>query len=58
MQTKRELRALAEDAERRATTHFRKLYEIENIIKTAREEKTPSVLVVDKIEEVIRRQTK
>ena len=41
------------NAELRAVTHFRKLFAIEQIIKKAEEDKTPSVFVVDKIKEVI-----
>lgn len=52
-ESKRKLRERAENAERRATIHFRKLYNIEWILKEAERNKTPSVHVVDKIKEVI-----
>lgn len=40
-------------AESRAVTHFTKLFRIEQIIKEADKNKTPSVIVVDKIKEAI-----
>lgn len=43
----------AYNAEYRALTHFRKLFKIENIIREAEKNKTPSVIVLDKIKEVI-----
>ena len=43
----------AENAERRALIHFRKLQAIENIIKHEEANKTPAVFIVDKIKEVI-----
>ena len=43
----------AENAERRALIHFRKLQAIENIIKQEEANKTPAVFIVDKIKEVI-----
>lgn len=43
----------AENAERRALIHFRKLQAIENIIKQEEASKTPAVFIVDKIKEVI-----
>lgn len=58
METKRALKEKANNAEQRAVCHFRKLQEIENILGRAEINKTPSVIVVDKIKEVIRRQTK
>lgn len=42
-----------DNAELRALTHFRKLFKIEQILNIAEVNKTPSVLVVDKIKEVI-----
>lgn len=42
-----------DNAESRALTHFQKLIRIELIIRQAEKNKTPSVLVVDKIKEVI-----
>lgn len=42
-----------ENAELRAVTHFRKLIKIEDILRKAEEEKTPAVIVLDKINEVI-----
>lgn len=50
---KRELKRQAENAEKRAVTHFRKLQKIEHIIKTEEANKTPAVFIVDKIKEVI-----
>lgn len=41
------------NAETRAVIHFRKLFKIENIIKTEEKNKTPAVFIVDKIKEVI-----
>ena len=41
------------NAEYRALTHFRKLFRIENTIREAEKNKTPSVIVLDKIKEVI-----
>lgn len=58
METKKKLKEKANNAEQRAVVHFRKLQEIENILGRAEINKTPSVIVVDKIKEVIRRQTK
>lgn len=58
METKKSLKEKATNAEQRAVCHFRKLQEIERIIGVAEINKTPSVIVVDKIKEVIRRQTK
>ena len=40
-------------AEQRALEHFRKLFLIEMILEDAEKDKTPSVIVVDKIKEVI-----
>lgn len=53
LKSKKELIKERENAELRAVTHFRKLFEIEQILKKAEMDKTPSVLVVDKIKEVI-----
>ena len=58
METKKKLKEKANNAEQRAVVHFRKLQEIENILGRAEINKTPSVIVLDKIKEVIRRQTK
>lgn len=52
-ETKKELRAELENAEQRAVTHFRKLNEIERIIRIEEIKKTPSVHIVDKIKRVI-----
>lgn len=41
------------NAELRAVTHFRKLNKIENILLQAEQDKTPVVIVTDKIREVI-----
>lgn len=58
METKKSLKEKATNAEQRAVCYFRKLQEIERIIGVAEMNKIPSVIVVDKIKEVIRRQTK
>lgn len=58
METKKKLKEKAENAEQRAVVHFRKLQEIENILGRAEINKTPSVIVVDKIKEVIVGQNK
>ena len=50
---KKELKQRAEDAERRALVHFRKLQKIENILRYAKTTKEPAVHTVKKIEEVI-----
>lgn len=52
-ETKKKLRAELENAEQRAVTHFRKLNEIERIIRIEEIKKTPSVHIVDKIKRVI-----
>ena len=41
------------NAESRALTHFRKLFKIEQLLRQAEKDKTPSVIVVDKIKEAI-----
>jgi len=46
------------NAEFRAVTHFRKLHEIEMLLRVAEREKTPAVIVLDKIKEVIVGQNK
>lgn len=58
METKKKLKEQANNAEQRAVVHFRKLQEIENILGRAEINKTPSVIVVDKIKEVIVGQNK
>ncbi|CDD27519.1 MAG: hypothetical protein U0M00_01635 [Clostridia bacterium] len=58
METKKKLKEKANNAEQRAVVHFRKLQEIENILGRAEINKTPSVIVVDKIKEVIVGQNK
>lgn len=58
METKKKLKEKANNAEQRAVIHFRKLQEIENILGRAEINKTPSVIVVDKIKEVIVGQNK
>lgn len=55
---KRELKRQAENAEKRAVTHLRKLQEIEHIISREEENKTPAVFIIDKIKEVIVGQNK
>lgn len=56
METKRKLRELLEGAEERALIHFRKLQAIESILDKGEATKEPTVITVDKIKEVIRRQ--
>ena len=58
METKKKLKEQANNAEQRAVVHFRKLQEIETILGRAEINKTPSVIVVDKIKEVIVGQNK
>ena len=58
METKKKLKEKAENAEQRAVVHFRKLQEIEDILEQAEINKTPSVIVADKIKEVIVGQNK
>ena len=58
METKKKLKEKANNAEQRAVVHFRKLQEIENILGRAEINKKPSVIVVDKIKEVIVGQNK
>lgn len=58
METKKKLKEKANNAEQRAVVHFRKLQEIEQIIEIAEMNKTPSVIVLDKIKEVIVGQNK
>lgn len=55
-ETRKKLKKECLNAEQRALNHFRKLHSIENIILKAEKEKTPAVIVVDKIKEVIRPQ--
>lgn len=50
---KKKIKEQAENAERRALIHFRKLQTIEKIIKQEEANKTPAVFIVDKIKEVI-----
>ena len=49
----KELEENAINAEERALIHFRKLYNMENILFKAEMDKTPAVIIVDKIKEVI-----
>ena len=51
---KKKIKEQAENAERRALIHFRKLQAIENIIKHEEANKTPAVFIVDKIKEIIK----
>ena len=53
MISKRQLKEQRDNAEERAVTHFRKLFAIEQILIESDVLKTPSVIVVDKIKEVI-----
>jgi len=53
METKRMLKENLNNAEQRALTHFRKLQQIENILRVEKNKKTPAVFIVEKIEEVI-----
>lgn len=50
------LKSEKENAEQRATDYYRIVQVIENNIINAEKEKTPAVIVVDKIKEVIRPQ--
>lgn len=52
-ETKKELRAELENAEQRAVTHFRKLNQIESIIRIEQANKTPSVHIVEKIKKIL-----
>lgn len=52
-ETKKELRAELENAEQRAVIHFRKLNQIESIIRIEEIKKTPSVHIVEKIKKDI-----
>ena len=52
-ETKKELRAELENAEQRAVTHFRKLNQIENLIRIEQANKTPSVHIVEKIKKIL-----
>ena len=52
-ETKKQLREDIEKEKLRAVTHFRKLMQIEQILKKEQENKTPAVWIVKKIEEVI-----
>ena len=56
MKTRKQLKQESANAEQRAVCHFQKLQTIENILIRAEIDKTPSVFVVEKIKEVIRRQ--
>lgn len=56
MKTRKQLKKESENAEQRALEHFRKVQKIEDIVLRAEIDKTPAVLVVDKIKEVIRPQ--
>ena len=58
MKTRKQLKKDCANAEQRAVHHFIKLQTIEDILLKAEIDKTPSVYIVDKIKEVIRRQTK
>lgn len=49
---------LAEEAEKRAVMHFKKLNKIEQILMIEESKKTPAVYIVDKIKEVIVGQNK
>lgn len=56
MKTRKQLKRESINAEERASYHFRKLQMIEDILLKAEVDKIPSVYIVDKIKEVIRRQ--
>lgn len=58
METKKKLKEKANNTKQKTIIHFRKLQEIENILGRAEINKTPSVIVVDKIKEVIVGQNK
>ena len=52
-ETKKELREELKNAEQRAVTHFRKLNQIERIIRVEEIKKTPSVHIVEKIKKIL-----
>lgn len=52
-ETKKQLREELENAEQRAVTHFRKLNQIENLIRIEQANKTPSVHIVEKIKKIL-----
>lgn len=53
MKTRKQLKAEAINAEQRALFHFQKLQTIENILLRAEVDKTPAVIIVDKIKETV-----
>lgn len=53
METKKSLKKQKDNAERRATTYYRIVQAIENILFIEQSKKTPAVFIVDKIKEVI-----
>ena len=56
MKTRKQLKKDCANAEQRALDHFRTLQTIDDILLKAEIDKTPSVIIVDEIKEVIRRQ--
>ena len=52
-ETKKQLKEDLENAEMRAVTHFRKLNQIESIIRNEQANKTPSVHIVEKIKKIL-----
>lgn len=52
-ETKKQLREERENAEKRAVTHFRKLNQIESIIRIEEEKRTPTVHIVEKIKKIL-----
>jgi hypothetical protein len=56
VKTRRQLKKECANSEQRALEHFRKVQRIEDIVLRAEIDKTPAVLIVDKIKEVIRPQ--
>ena len=52
-ETKRSLQRELDNAEERAVTHFRKLNQIESIIRIEEIKKTPSVHIVEKIKKIL-----
>ena len=56
IKTRKQLKEESANAEQRALDHFRKLQTIDDIILKSEIDKTPAIIVVDKIKEVIRPQ--
>lgn len=54
MKTKKQLREERDNAEERALIHYRKLNKIEHILMIERANRTPAIIIVDKINAVIK----